>query len=110
MDGVRSAIEAGATFDKSYVMMNALAAIIACYGLLSDNASGVIGAMLVAMLLGPHHGRGAGPGLGAGDNRLLRRAAVSEIGGVLLVLGIAVMIGWFHRDVTPGQELLRAPT
>jgi uncharacterized hydrophobic protein (TIGR00271 family) len=104
MDGVRSAIEAGAAFDKSYVMMNALAAIIACYGLLSDNASGVIGAMLVAMLLGPI--MGVGLALVDGDNRLLRRAAVSEIGGVLLVLGIAVMIGWFHRDVTPGQELL----
>jgi uncharacterized membrane protein len=61
-----------------------------------------------AALLGPI--MGVGLALVDGDNRLLRRAAVSEIGGVLLVLGIAVMIGWFHRDVTPGQELLRAPT
>jgi uncharacterized membrane protein len=36
----------------------------------------------------------------------LRRSAVSELGGVLLVLGIAVAIGWFHRDVTAGQELM----
>ncbi len=101
---VRSAIEAGATFDKSYVLMNALAAVIACYGLLSDNSSGVIGAMLVAMLLGPI--MGVGLALVDGDNPLLRRAAFSELGGVLLVLGIAVVIGWFHRDVTAGQELM----
>ena len=101
---VRSAIEAGAAFDKSYVLMNALAAVIACYGLLSDNGSGVIGAMLVAMLLGPI--MGVGLALVDGDNPLLRRSAVSELGGVLLVLGIAVAIGWFHRDVTAGQELM----
>lgn len=36
--------------------MNALAAVIAGYGLLADSAAVVIGAMLVAMMLGPISG------------------------------------------------------
>jgi uncharacterized membrane protein len=33
--------------------MNMLAAIIACYGLFADSPAVVIGAMIVALLLGP---------------------------------------------------------
>jgi len=47
----RAEIAQNAQFDKAFIIMNALAAIIASYGLLADSSSGVIGAMLVAMLL-----------------------------------------------------------
>ena len=47
---VRLNIQADALPSKTFFIMNALAAIIAGYGLLSNSAAVVIGAMLVAKL------------------------------------------------------------
>ena len=38
---------------RVYWLMNALATVIACYGLFAGSAAVVIGAMVVAILLGP---------------------------------------------------------
>ena len=48
IQAARTEIADNARFDKAFIVMNALAAIIACYALLADSAAGVIGAMLVA--------------------------------------------------------------
>ena len=61
--------------------MNALATIVACYGLLADSTAVVIGAMIIAMLLGPI--TGIALGLVDGDNQLLKNAFVAEIVGAL---------------------------
>ena len=53
MQAIRNDIAQNAQFNNAFIVMNALAAIIASYGLLADSVAGVIGAMLVAMLLGP---------------------------------------------------------
>ena len=50
---IRDAICQNAGFDRAFVTMNALAAIVACYGLLADSGAVVIGAMIIATLLGP---------------------------------------------------------
>ena len=50
---VRVTIEANALPSKMYFVMNILSAIIASYGLVTNSAAVVIGAMLVAMMLGP---------------------------------------------------------
>ncbi|MCY7337655.1 MAG: hypothetical protein LH613_15835, partial [Chamaesiphon sp.] len=52
-----------------YLVMNALATIVACYGLISDSTAVVIGAMIIAMLLGPIVG--VAMGLVEGNNELL---------------------------------------
>ena len=54
--GVRVDIEANALPSRMYFIMNALSAIIASYGLVVNSAAVVIGAMLVAMMLGPISG------------------------------------------------------
>lgn len=100
----REAIARDARFDTSYVIMNALAAIIASYGLLADSTSGVIGAMLVAMLLGPIVGLGLA--LVDGDFGLLRRASGALGGGVAIVVLCSLVIGFLHADMPAGKELL----
>jgi uncharacterized hydrophobic protein (TIGR00271 family) len=84
--------------------MNLLATVIACYGLLVDSVAGVIGAMVIAMLLGPI--TGIGLALVENDLSLLRKALLSELVGVLVVMGTAFLIGLLHRDVPVGQEIL----
>ena len=84
--------------------MNALSAVVAAYGLLEDSAAVVIGAMLIATLLGPI--AGIALALVDGDSTLLRRALLAEIGGVALVLGIALVPGRIHQDIPLGRQIL----
>jgi uncharacterized hydrophobic protein (TIGR00271 family) len=84
--------------------MNVLATVVACYGLLEDSAAVVIGAMIIAMLLGPISG--VGLALVDGDNRLLARASISLAGGIVLVVITAFFIGLFNREIPATTEML----
>ena len=52
----RRTIRLSASLTPTYAVMNLLATIIACYGLLADSTAGIIGAMVVALLLGSIEG------------------------------------------------------
>jgi uncharacterized hydrophobic protein (TIGR00271 family) len=101
---VRVEIEEASSFDWPLVVMNVLAAVVASYGLLLDSAAVVIGAMILAMLLGPISG--VALALIGGDARLLRRASLAVIGGVLIVLATAIVLGFVHRDVPATHQML----
>ena len=101
---VREAIHKNAAFTPQFVLMNALATIVACYGLLADSTAVVIGAMIIAVLLGPISGIALA--LVDGDGKLLKKAMGAEIGGALVVLLVAFIIGSLHHDVPITHELL----
>ncbi len=101
---VRVEIEEASSFDWPFVVMNVLAAVVACYGLLVDSAAVVIGAMILAMLLGPISG--VALALVDGDARLLGRASLAVAGGVSVVLITAVIIGFVHKDVPVTHQIL----
>lgn len=69
---VRANIDLNSRFDAPFVTMNTLATLIACYGLFENSPAVVIGAMIIAMLLGPISG--VALGLVERNNPLLRRA------------------------------------
>ena len=100
---IRDAICDNAGFDRPFVTMNALAAIVACYGLLSDSGAVVIGAMIIATLLGPISAFSLA--IVDGELHLQRRALLTLCGGVLLVLGISFVLGWINRDVPLTHEI-----
>lgn len=101
---VRESIRANASLTSAYITMNALATVVASYGLLSNSAAVVIGAMIIAMLLGPI--TGIALALVDGDNSLLRKSMIAEAVGVALVLGVALAIGYIHRDIPLTSEVL----
>jgi uncharacterized hydrophobic protein (TIGR00271 family) len=101
---ILTAIREGARPDRIYWLMNALSTVIACYGLFANSPAVVIGAMVMAMLLGPL--AGVALGLNEGDRPLLRTALLSLGGGIIWILGIAVIIGLIHRDVPLTEEIL----
>lgn len=101
---IRSDIVYNAQFDKAFIIMNALAAIIASYALLAGSVSGVIGAMLVAMLLGPIAGLSLS--LVDGDYQLFKQATISLIGGISIVIFCSFIIGFIHDDMPISNELL----
>jgi uncharacterized hydrophobic protein (TIGR00271 family) len=101
---VREDIRQNAAFTKPFVVMNALATVVACYGLLADSTAVVIGAMIIAMLLGPI--AGIALALVDGDSSLLRTALLAEAGGAALVLAVSFTLGCVHRDLPLTHELL----
>lgn len=100
----RTDIARNAQLDRAFLIMNALAAIIASYALLSGSASGVIGAMLVAMLLNPI--AGVSLSLVDGDSLLFRQSLVSLCCGVGIVILCALPIGLLHTDILASKEML----
>ena len=100
----RTVIAEGALLDRPFLLSNLAATVIACAGLLSDSAATIIGAMLVATLMGPI--MGIGLALVDFDNRLLLRALWTLVAGSLLVVGVGVLFGLAAPLVVPGSEML----
>ena len=75
----------------SFYLLVVLSTIIASFGLLAGSTAVVIGAMLVAPLMGPIFGIGLG--VSNGDTRLTKTAIFSELIGIIMAISIAVLIG-----------------
>ncbi|GAA5562371.1 DUF389 domain-containing protein [Acinetobacter seifertii] len=101
---VRLNIQADALPSKTFFIMNALAAIIAGYGLLADSSAVVIGAMLVAMMLGPI----SGIALSFIDNRwiLFRTSFITLILGLVMIYSIGIILGLININIPITGEIL----
>lgn len=88
---VYAAIDTGSKLHRHYLLLVVLAAIVAGVGLAKDNTAAVIGAMVVAPLLGPN--MAIALGIVLGDTPLIRRALVTAIAGFSLSLAFAVGLG-----------------
>ncbi len=101
---VRVTIEANALPSRMYFVMNILSAIIASYGLVINSAAVVIGAMLVAMMLGPI----TGVALAIIDYRmpLLRKSLITVSIGISLVILVGFVVGWLHKGQPLTAEIL----
>lgn len=101
---VRLNIQADALPTKTYFVMNSLAAVIAGYGLLADSVAVVIGAMLVAMMIGPI----SGIALAFIDNRwiLMLTALKTLVLGVLMIFSIGFVLGLINLNMPLTSEIL----
>lgn len=84
---------------STYIAMVVLSAIVASVGLLQDNVAIVIGAMVIAPLLGPNVALALATTLG--DSKLGLNALKTSATGVLIALGLSIVIGYFF-NVDPG--------
>jgi uncharacterized hydrophobic protein (TIGR00271 family) len=89
---------------RSFYLLVLLSTAIATYGLLANSTAVVIGAMLVAPLMGPIFGIGLA--LSSGRQGLLWKAAVSEVAGVALAVVLAMLIGLVPLRPEFGSEIL----
>lgn len=84
-------IEAGTKLDNNFILMAVLSTIVAAIGLLEDNVAVVIGAMVIAPLLGPNMAMAFAAALG--DTRLALASLKTNVVGVTLALLITFVIG-----------------
>jgi uncharacterized hydrophobic protein (TIGR00271 family) len=100
----RRAVEGVAAHDAPYLLMNAAATLIAGFGLFEDSPAVIIGAMLIAALLGPI--QGLAMALAESDLKLLRVSLTAEVVGATLVLVLGIALGTIDRASPLGHEIL----
>jgi uncharacterized hydrophobic protein (TIGR00341 family) len=81
----------GAQVDSTFILLTVLSTLVAAIGLLKDNVAVVIGAMVIAPLLGPNLAFAFGVALG--DRVLMLRALRANLIGLSLTIGISVLAG-----------------
>ena len=84
-------IVSGAKLDSNFMYMVIMSTIVAAIGLLEDNVAVVIGAMVIAPLLGPNMALAFATTLGEG--KLLWLALKSNIAGLFTALALSTFIG-----------------
>jgi len=78
-------------FSKVYLVMVVLSSLVAAIGILRDNVAIIIGAMVIAPLLGPNVALSLATTLG--DEKLGRTALKTMVVGILIALAVSVCLG-----------------
>lgn len=88
-----SEVEKNARLDSTYLLLVFLSTVVVTIGLLEDNVAVVIGAMVIAPLLGPNIALALGAALG--DMPLMWKALKTTLAGIGLALCLSIAIGMF---------------
>ena len=84
---------------RTFILLVILSAFVAAIGLLRANVAIIIGAMVIAPLLGPNMGMALAATLG--DSALAKRSLKAIFTGIAFAAAIALALGWFATvDVT----------
>lgn len=97
-------VEKGAHCSSNFLLLVTLSTFVASIGLLKDNVAVIIGAMVIAPLLGPNIALALATALG--DTKLLWAAVKANVIGLGLATGIAIVEGFFYPASLNSQELL----
>ena len=93
-----------ANLDSTYLLLVFLSTVVVAIGLLEDNVAVVIGAMVIAPLLGPNMALALGAALG--DMALMWQATKTTIAGVTLALSLSIIIGIIYPINLESHELM----
>lgn len=97
-------IERGAQLDMTFVSLVCLSTVVASIGLIENNVAVVVGAMVIAPLLGPNIALAFAASLG--DVKLIWRALKTNLAGVGLTLVMSIVTGAVWPDRLQSSEIL----
>lgn len=97
-----------AKFGQTYVVFVVLSTVVAAFGMLTDNVAVVVGAMVIAPLLGPNLAFSVGVALG--DRTLIGRAMLTNIVGLAVAFGLSAAIGFVWNGEATANELISRAT
>ncbi|MCX7594756.1 MAG: DUF389 domain-containing protein [Fischerella sp.] len=104
LEQMETELLAESTLDLPYLILIVGSCVIATFGLLSNSAAVIIGAMIVAPLMLPIRGLAFGALQG---NTLLFRKGIIAVGvGTIIAVAIAYTLGMFVRLPSFGSEVL----
>lgn len=101
---IMTQVEKGAQLGSNFILLVLLSSIVAAIGLLENNVAVIIGAMVIAPLLGPNIAFSLGTALG--ESELIWQSLKAIFTGVILAILIAYGIGWVWPSGFDSHELL----
>jgi len=90
--------------DLNYLVLVFLSTVVAAIGLIENNVAVVVGAMVIAPLLGPNLALSLGTALG--DIALMQKSVKTLLAGLLLAVLLSILIGSFWPITLTSPELL----
>ena len=97
-------IEKNTRLDSTYLLLVFLSTVVVSIGLLENNVAVVIGAMVIAPLLGPNIALALGAALG--DMPLMWKAFKTMVTGIGLALFLSICVGFYHPMNLDSPELM----
>lgn len=101
---IYNSVWAQANINRNYLVFVVLSTLVAALGMAEDNVAVVVGAMVIAPLLGPNLAFAVGVALG--DGKLMVRAALTNLAGLTLVLALGFVLALFLPIDPEAGELL----
>jgi len=96
-------VEKNARLDLNFAVLVVLSTVVAAIGLIESNVAVVIGAMVIAPLLGPNLAFGLGTALG--DISLMRKSALTTAAGIAMAVVLSIGIGMYWPFDVSSPEL-----
>ncbi|MCW8922940.1 MAG: TIGR00341 family protein [Gammaproteobacteria bacterium] len=101
-----SQVKKGAQLDQNFFILVVFSSIVAGIGLLENNIAVIIGAMVIAPLLGPNIAFALGSSLG--EKKLMWQSLKAIASGIILAVLVAIIIGFiWPLDVETQEVLMR---
>ena len=97
-------VEKNSHLDTGFVLLVVLSTIVAAVGLIKDNVAVIIGAMVIAPLLGPNLALGLGTALG--DVSLMVKSIFTTLVGIAIAVIMSIVIGYLWPTDTFSNELI----
>lgn len=97
-------VEKDVRLDFNFVVLVILSSLVAAIGLITNNVAVVIGAMVIAPLLGPNLALSLGTALG--DLSLIRKSVQTLVAGTLLAVAVSAGLGLFWPSDMTSHELM----
>ncbi len=97
-------VEKSARLDLNFFVLVMLSTVVAAIGLIENNVAIVIGAMVIAPLLGPNLALSLGTALG--DFSLVRKSAKTLLAGILVAVLLSIGLGFFWPSDLLSDELM----
>jgi len=99
-----ASVAKGGRFDLNFLILVALSTVVAAVGLIENNVAVVIGAMVIAPLLGPNLALSLGTALG--DVKLMVGAIRTLLAGIALAMLMSVILGFLWQGKLDSFELI----
>ncbi len=103
-EAMYDSVDKNARLDFNFILLVMLSTVVAAIGLVKNNVAVVIGAMVIAPLLGPNLALGLGTALG--DIPLMRKSIKTLIAGISLSVALSLVIGFFWPFGLTSPELM----
>ena len=97
-------VSKNAHLDSNFIVLVILSTLVAAIGLIKNNVAVVIGAMVIAPLLGPNLALGLGTALG--DIELMKKALKTNLAGVSIAIALSILLGILWPFDINSPELL----